>query len=733
MTPSFFKQQPSDDLRASRRWRLQVALAFLLAAAVSFFVIERNEQNRLNERRSQSREVVERHLRILDQSIHQALSATYAMAALVKQGHGKISDFNGTASQMIALYPGVGAIQLAPGGVIAEIVPLSGNEKALGHDLLKDPNRNKEAFLARDTGKLTLAGPFDLLQGGLGAVGRLPIYLPGAAGKDEFWGFSTVLIRFPAVLDAAGLGKLRDRGYHYILWRTHPDTGTRQIIATSGPTRLDNAIDEQLIVPNGTWTLSAAPIDGWVDRPARYFNLGIGWLFTLLFTALAAFVLRQPIQLRKEVEQRTAQLQESEARFEALFEQAPVALSVTTDYDSYIATRWNKAWLDAFGYPSEAVQGKSGNQIGMWANPDDRDRYIATATSEGGVRQMEVTLVHADGEERLVSVSGQFIAAGDRKLLLTHYEDITEARQAEQAIRELNATLEARVEKRTAELKKSNAELWRAVTSLERAQADLVRSEKLAALGSLVAGIAHELNTPIGNGVTISTSLSDRLADLKRDLKNGLKRSTLEAFLADLETGFEILFQNLNRAGELITSFKQVAVDQGSQVRRHFVLDTTVREIVTMLRPSLKPAAITVEIDVPPELEFDSYPGPLGQVLVNLINNAVLHAFEPGQAGVIGISAAYTHGAGDDARQWVRLTVRDNGKGIPPEHLPRIFDPFFTTKLGAGGSGLGLNISYNIVTSLLGGHIQAISTPGAGTRMVVELPTSAPVAATVAD
>ena len=717
----------AEEIRARSRWRVQVALAFLLAAAVSTFVFDRIEQNRLDERRRQADAVIERHLRTLDQSIHQALSATYAIAALVRQGRGKVTDFEGTAGQMLGLYPGVGALQLAPDGIIKQSVPLAGNEKAIGHNLLDDPSRNKEAFLARDTGKLTLAGPFKLLQGGFGAVGRLPIFLPNGTERQKFWGFTSVLIRFPAVLDAAGLHKLHDSGYHYVLWRKHPDTGERQIIANSGPDVLDDAIHEQLAVPNGIWTLSAAPVDGWLNKSARYFNLAVGTLISLLFAAIAAFVLRQPLLLRKEVAQRTAQLKDSEARFEALFEQAPVALSVTTDLDGYVATRWNKTWLNTFGYQAAEVQGKSGNQIGMWSNPADRDRYIRAATSQGGVLQMEVTLHRADGEERLASVSGQIIDAGERKLLLTHYDDITDARQAEQKIRELNATLEARVDKRTAELKKTNADLWRAVTSLEKAQAELVRAEKMAALGALVAGIAHELNTPIGNGVTISTSLSERLTNFNKEVQTGLRRSTLDTFLADLGTGLDILFRNLHRAAELISSFKQVAVDQASQVRRQFALDTTVNEIVTTLRPSFMRSPIRIDVAIPPGIVLDSFPGPLGQVLVNLINNAVLHAFEPEQTGHVRIFAEGINAAGNDqAPTWLRLVVEDDGKGIAAQHLPRIFDPFFTTKLGAGGSGLGLNISYNIVTSLLGGRIHAISEIGSGTRMEIEIPLRAP-------
>ena len=153
-----------------------------------------------------------------------------------------------------------------------------------------------------------------------------------------------------------------------------------------------------------------------------------------------------------------------------------------------------------------------------------------------------------------------------------------------------------------------------------------------------------------------------------------------------------------------------------------------VREIITTLRPSFKRSPIKVNADIPASIFLDSFPGPLGQVLVNLINNAAFHAFDEGQEGSIEVIAERLQDPdSDDTNPWIRLTVQDNGRGIPPEHLPRIYDPFFTTRLGTGGSGLGLNISYNIVTAILGGRIQAFSTLGQGTRMVVEIPMIAPV------
>ena len=436
----------------------------------------------------------------------------------------------------------------------------------------------------------------------------------------------------------------------------------------------------------------------------------------------------KPVTLKyvyKKLRHSAHELQESETRFNLLFEQSPVPLSITSDIDNHQSSLWNEAFLTLFGYSVEQAQGRSANEIGLWIDPIDRDLYIQCAVEQGRVHSTEARLRTADGKEKQVCISGRFITTGEKRLLLSTYEDITESRLAERQVLELNAHLETRIQQRTKELEKSNAELWRTLTSLEKTQNDLIRSEKMAALGALVAGVAHELNTPIGNGLTMASALNERLDEFTQEMAKGLRRSTLETFISELRTGLDILFQNVHRAGELISGFKQVAVDQSNQTRRQFDLASMMDGIILTLRPSFKQLPIRLSTDISPEIEMDSYPGPLGQVMVNLINNARVHAFDHDKQGLIKISAD-TMLSPDGEASWVQITVRDNGQGIDPDNLPRIFDPFFTTKLGSGGSGLGLNISYNIVTSILGGSIQAFSLKHEGTRMVIKLPMQAP-------
>jgi signal transduction histidine kinase len=298
----------------------------------------------------------------------------------------------------------------------------------------------------------------------------------------------------------------------------------------------------------------------------------------------------------------------------------------------------------------------------------------------------------------------------------------------EHSLREINATLEARVSDRTARLAAANAELESALATLKRAQRDLVEADKLASLGSLVAGVAHELNTPIGNALTVASTLDEKSAQFARDAEGAaLRRSLLTAYVSESRQAAALLMRSLLQAGQMIANFKQVAADQASAQRRGFDLAEVVGEVVSTLQPRFRKTPHRVEFSIAPGMHMDSYPGPLGQLISNLTINALVHAFDGVDAGTIKIAAAALDG------ERVSLTVSDNGRGITAEHLPRIFDPFFTTKLGKGGSGLGLNIAYNIVSGMLGGKIEVRSTVGQGTQFTIEIPRVAPVIAEAGD
>ncbi|MBS1197431.1 MAG: hypothetical protein H6R18_1216 [Proteobacteria bacterium] len=400
-------------------------------------------------------------------------------------------------------------------------------------------------------------------------------------------------------------------------------------------------------------------------------------------------------------------LRESEQRFFALFQSSPAALAVFhCGKHGFSVLQLNQVWFSTFLFPENDVIGKSTEDFGLWQDEADRTRFNALVEQQEEVRGFEAWMKRYDGKEVLCSISGRTVSVGKHRLLLVAYADITQQREFEAALHDFNVTLELRIEERTREL--------------QQAQASLMHSEKLAALGALVAGVAHELSTPIGNSLVVSTTLTEQTAAMHKMFETGLKRSALENYLKDSVSGLAILERNLERATELIHNFKSVAVDQTSTQRRQFSLKQIVDEILTTMQPALKKRPFALQTEIDPSLTLNSFPGPLEQIIINLVNNALLHGFENREQGTVLIRA---EALGKDQ---LRLIVRDDGCGVPANDLRRIFDPFFTTKLGKGGSGLGLHIVRNIVEDLLGGHIKAESKLGEGLLIVIDIPREAP-------
>lgn len=440
----------------------------------------------------------------------------------------------------------------------------------------------------------------------------------------------------------------------------------------------------------------------------------------LVKSLLQVFSERASAELeRKHAEE---ELRTSEQRFSTIFQSSPIAMFVTQVRGNYVVKDVNRAFERLFLRSRESVIGKNTVELGLYCDNTDRATLIEELKATGSTEtHREVWMCRGDGSKVLIQFSGHTFTLAGEKFGILACDDVTDKRRIENEIRELNANLEQRVVQRTEELQHANAELAYTLETLNMAQEELSRSEKLAALGALVAGIAHELNTPIGNSLMVASTLTDQTHALSHDFSNaGLKRSALERYIDDAEKAGDILVRNLQRAADLVNSFKQVAVDQTSSQRRKFSVAEVVSEIMLTLWPTLKKTTFVVKQDIPDTITMDSYPGPFGQVIANLVNNALLHGFEGRQAGTVTISAE----AGDTG--WMELIVRDDGVGIPAAHLNRIFDPFFTTKLGAGGSGLGLNIAHNIVKGILGGRMRVQSEPGTGSSFILSLPLVAP-------
>lgn len=429
---------------------------------------------------------------------------------------------------------------------------------------------------------------------------------------------------------------------------------------------------------------------------------------------------RQDITARKQAQEA---LHEESERFVAL---ARVSNTGVWEWDQERQYLWcSPEYFSMLGRtPQEYPLDGSPNLQNTWIellHPDDVQRasqkfadYLAAGAP--GMYENEFRMAHANGSWVWIWSRGSALrdAQGrySGKTMGTHI-NISSLKETQARLDQLNTELEQRVAARTAELSATLAHL-------QRAQRELLQSEKLAALGALVAGVAHELNTPIGNAVTVASTLVQTHQRFRAQAEQGLTRSALAQYLSDVGEGGQIVERNLARAAELIGSFKQLAADQTSSQRRPFALHELVQEIALAMRPAIRKTPIELQLQVPEGLRLDSYPGPLGQVLMNLINNALLHAFAGRSSGTITVQAQRLEGG------WLHLSVSDDGCGIAPENQQKVFDPFFTTKLGRGGSGLGLHITYTLVSGLLGGRIALDSALGRGSCFALTLPERAP-------
>lgn len=313
-------------------------------------------------------------------------------------------------------------------------------------------------------------------------------------------------------------------------------------------------------------------------------------------------------------------------------------------------------------------------------------------------------------------LSGSF-----NRLLAAIENEIAERQQRQQQVDDLNRNLEEKVTSRTLALDERNHKLEQALNRLSSYQTQLVEREKMASLGELVAGVAHEINTPVGIAVTATTLLRGETQQVRALVENKqLSQRQFTHYLDAMEEGADIAWRNLERAAELIRSFKQVAVDQTSEEQRRFNLFDYCYEVINSLKPQLRRTRHRALLTGDRDIELLGRPGQIAQLLTNLVMNSLIHGFEEMEQGTINIELRR-----DADGNWVNLFYRDNGKGLSDEMLGKLFRPFFTTKRNAGGSGLGGQIIYNIVNHALHGDIEVSSPPGKGLHYHIRIPLTA--------
>ena len=414
-------------------------IAFMATAVLACLVIWKTEQYQMEIERNFVGIQTISHAAAIKSNIDRALSATYPLAALVRESKGNPKNFEALAERMLPMYKGASSLQLAPNGVVRQLVPLHGNEKAIGHDLLKDLERDKEAFLARDTGKLTLAGPFKLVQGGFGAAGRLPVYLESQANASSFWGFVTVLIRFPEVFGSDQLDLLAAQGHAFELWKELPETGRRLSIATSGSTLVD-PVNIPIKVPNSIWMLSVSPIDGWIDKSRLAGKVAAALLTSALLgwvASLQARDRRHRQNLESGIKEATADLSASEERLRLALGAAKQSWFDLNIQTGEVTVSAEFPWL--LGYTSDNFE----FSFQLWKesiHSDDHDAVIAAYSEclvNGGPTSMEYRLLAGDKRWVWMSSTGKIAQWGPKHeplRMIGIHADITERKKAERSL-----------------------------------------------------------------------------------------------------------------------------------------------------------------------------------------------------------------------------------------------------------------------------------------------------------
>ena len=400
-------------------------------------------------------------------------------------------------------------------------------------------------------------------------------------------------------------------------------------------------------------------------------------------------------------------LAEQKSSFETLFDDSPDGLLIFQDM-KFI--NCNNAVISMLQADSKSqVLNSHLLAISPLTQPDGenselRGNVLFRCCLADGQAKFEWMLQTFAGKALMVDVVMNKIRIRGRSAIHISWRDIGDKKRLQQQIAKRNARLE-----------KTNKELEQSLADLQTAQQQLIEVEKFASLGGLVAGIAHEINTPVGIGLTGITYLDDITRQLqKKYQQQKMSKLDFEGYLSDATEATTLIYNNLERTAQLVRSFKQISVDQSSDERRTFNLADYINEVMISLANLLRKNDVCAQIKCPPNIVLNSYPGAISQIISNLIINSTIHGFTSNSGGLITIEVSLCD-------EEVTLIYRDNGRGIKSEHLGKIFEPFFTTNREKGGSGLGLNIIYNIITKRLAGSIKCKSELGKGVEFIIKM------------
>lgn len=700
-------------MKAGLHHKLFAGLAFIASVGLGAVLINHVEQTRVQQKKQRALDVAIAHGHVLQQQIDRACSATYALAAMVRRGGGKIHNFEALSKEMLPFYTGVSSLQLAPHGIVSQIAPGAGNEAAFGHDLLNDPRLRKEALAAIESRKLTLAGPFELVQGEISMVGWLPVFLPDPDGQERFWGFTIVAMKMVDVFQAATLQKMARENFYYELARADRAGGQRVTFARSGQSDLVDPVAYEIDVPNGKWTLAIVPAAGWHSYASLTAELIMIMLASLLAAFLSYRMLKQPLMLRETVELRTRELRETNQRLQseiAARERVGAALSdVMLEYQATLDNAFNGVALlkdrkllkcnrrleEMFGYQPGQLLGASTEHVWYQSHESWKQmgKIAYAELAQGKPYQGEQQLRRKDGSLFWCHISGLAIdPANPMKGSVWRLRDITERKQAEEVLQRTYEELENRVMERTAELSEANVALNREIAERKRAEEALRQSnEKLRQLSSHLESVREAERARIAR--EIHDELGATLTALKMDLSWCVNNPERTKYCP-----IDRITEAMTLVDSAIQAVKKIATDLRPSILDHLGLWAAIEWLAQEINDR---TGIQCEVVLDPRELASNINHDRATALFRITQEALTNVVRHAQASHVCIHACARQAAID-------IEIRDNGRGITAAEIR-----------DAKSWGI-LGMSER--TRFFGGELRIDGAPEKGTTVSIRLP-----------
>lgn len=648
-------------------------LVFIAAAVFGGWLVFSEASKVVEEEKAVALQLAGAESSVLSIHLNTSISLAYTLEILLRERNFSVDQeiLDQFAAFLLKSHPSVSNIQYAPGGVVAFISPLAGNEPAVGHNLLQDKQRNKEAFAAIEKRSLTVAGPFELVQGGFALAARLPVFFQH---DEKFWGFTAVLVKIDDLMRATTIHSLTDKGYDWNISRIHPDTNRPHVFFGSTEQLLDDAVQLTMNAPNATWFINLRPKNGWLSGYTGLIVLG-GATTALLSFALAYLTfsgLRKPHQLRIEVDRRTRELRaaqgrlaESETRLSQIADNSQMWIW-EVDADG-LYTYCSDTCEQIFGIAATEIVGKK--YFYDLFHPDDRAELTELAfevfKQKAAFKEFANRNVNRAGEPVWLSTSGVPVLGPNGELRGYRGADID-------------------------------------ITRRNRLIEEQKRSAQWVAVGRLAANIAHEINNPTQAIVSFAELIKERPDD--------------RGFIVELS---ERITREGMKIGALIRTTLHYSRPKG-QGKSLESIEALVRSALALVEGKMAKEGVTVRVGLAedlPKLFVNSQE--IEQCLINLLNNAVDALSERRDDG--GPRLVEIGAESEPEERTLRLAVRDNGPGISPEDIERVKDVFFTTKGADRGTGLGLAIVDDIMRNH-GGRLEIESEQGSYAKVSLVFP-----------